>query len=165
MALTYTAIATTTVGSGGASSIDFTVIPQTYTDLVVKTSTQGSANVYFLIRFNSNTSNRSGKYLLYQNGTSVSTGDYEPWGYGWVGSGEPQVFGSGEFYIPNYTSSNFKSISSESLYESNAVNPRGTLMAGLWSNTSAITSVNLVPASGTFAQYTTATLYGIKNTV
>ena len=36
MANTYVAIATVTVGSGGAASIDFTSIPATYTDLVVK---------------------------------------------------------------------------------------------------------------------------------
>jgi hypothetical protein len=38
MALTYTAIKTVTVGSGGAANIDFTSIPQTYTDLVLKVS-------------------------------------------------------------------------------------------------------------------------------
>jgi hypothetical protein len=37
MATTYEAIATvTTVGSGGAANIEFTSIPATYTDLVVK---------------------------------------------------------------------------------------------------------------------------------
>ena len=34
MATTFFKIASATVGSGGASSIDFTSIPQTYTDLV-----------------------------------------------------------------------------------------------------------------------------------
>jgi hypothetical protein len=36
MANTYEAIATVEVGSGGASTIDFTSIPSTYTDLVLR---------------------------------------------------------------------------------------------------------------------------------
>ena len=38
MAVTHNLISTITVGSGGAASIDFTSIPQTYTDLLVKIS-------------------------------------------------------------------------------------------------------------------------------
>jgi hypothetical protein len=38
MATTYEAIATVEVGSGGAADIEFTSIPATYTDLVVKVS-------------------------------------------------------------------------------------------------------------------------------
>ena len=38
MAVTFTQIASVTVGSGGAASIDFTSIPSTYTDLCIKTS-------------------------------------------------------------------------------------------------------------------------------
>jgi hypothetical protein len=36
MATTYEAIATVEVGSGGAANIEFTSIPATYTDLVIK---------------------------------------------------------------------------------------------------------------------------------
>jgi hypothetical protein len=38
MANTYEAIATVTVGSGGATDIEFTSIPGTYTDLLIKSS-------------------------------------------------------------------------------------------------------------------------------
>ena len=38
MALTYTALASVTVGSGGAANIEFTSIPGTYTDLVMLVS-------------------------------------------------------------------------------------------------------------------------------
>jgi hypothetical protein len=37
------------------------------------------------------------------------------------------------------------------------------LMAGLWSSTSAITSIELYAPSQTFLQYSTAYLYGISN--
>jgi hypothetical protein len=36
MATTYEIIASVTVGSGGAANIEFTSIPATYTDLVLK---------------------------------------------------------------------------------------------------------------------------------
>jgi hypothetical protein len=42
MANTYEAIATVEVGSGGAATIEFTSIPATYTDLVVKVSARNA---------------------------------------------------------------------------------------------------------------------------
>ena len=44
MADTYTLISSVTVGAGGASSIDFTSIPATYTDLLVKFSLRTDFN-------------------------------------------------------------------------------------------------------------------------
>ena len=41
---TYTLISSVTVGAGGASSIDFTSIPSTYTDLLVKISARSTLN-------------------------------------------------------------------------------------------------------------------------
>ena len=55
-------ISSVTVGSGGASSIDFTSIPQTYTDLVVRWSTRGTAATVYdqvYVKFNNTTSNLS----------------------------------------------------------------------------------------------------------
>ena len=40
MANTYTLISSVTVGSGGAANIEFTSIPATYTDLLLKLSTR-----------------------------------------------------------------------------------------------------------------------------
>jgi hypothetical protein len=36
-------------------------------------------------------------------------------------------------------------------------------IAGLWSNTAAITSISMAPDNGNYPQYSTATLYGIKS--
>ena len=53
MANTFEQITTVTVGSGGASSIDFTSIPQTYTDLVIKTSARNtSTSTTMYLEFN-----------------------------------------------------------------------------------------------------------------
>jgi hypothetical protein len=169
MATTYEAIATVTVGSGGAASIDFTSIPATYTDLLVKLSLRYSGNgdsrVYF--NFNGAGLNATSR-LLYGFGssgvgsTSYSTGVAV---FGLCGSTETaNTFANNEVYIPNYISaSTYKSFSSDGTNETNnTINAMG-LMAGLWSNNSAISSIAITPPSGTFVQYSTATLYGIKN--
>jgi hypothetical protein len=174
MANTYIAIATVTVGSGGASSIDFTSIPATYTDLCLLYSIR-SAGSYdnVSIRFNSNTSSYSTRRLL-GNGSSVSS-DTASGVSGNPGSaalcgaipGTSQTantFGNQLVYIPNYASSNYKSVSCDSVDENNATGANTELTASLWSNTSAITSIRLLGYHGNnFAQYSTATLYGIKN--
>jgi hypothetical protein len=73
------------------------------------------------------------------------------------------VFGSTEIYIPNYLSANQKSLSVDSLPENNATGTMASLLAGLWNQTSAITQITLTPYLGNWAQYSSATLYGIKS--
>jgi hypothetical protein len=167
MANTNKKLQTVTVGSGEASTISFTNIPQTYTDLLIKFSGRTtSASIYGIgyIRPNSSTTGFSDKAL---EGTGSSVGSYseadsglrfEPNGNGATAN----TFGNAEILIPNYTSSNYKSISVDSVTENNATAAEAFLKAGLWSNTSAITSIDIVAYSGTsFQQYTTATLYGV----
>jgi hypothetical protein len=166
MANTYEAIATVTVGSGGAADITFSSIPATYTDLIVKLSgrsTTSDADMY--IAFNSNTSNYS-RRVLRGNGSAASSTSGSDRYVGTIdSSGETaSTFGNWEIYVPNYAGSNNKSYSIDSVEENNATQAFQYFIAGLWSNTSAITSLKLeFIAAGTFAQYSTATLYGIKN--
>lgn len=167
MANTYIAIATTTVGSGGAANIEFTSIPGTYTDLLVKLSsrTNRSAVGEFLqINFNNSATNFSG-IVLEGSGGGVATGvESSPLvGTTSGNTSTSSTFGSLEVYIPNYNSANLKPFSADSVGENNGVEAYMELYAGLWSQTSAITSLKLVSKfSATFLQYTTATLYGIK---
>ena len=59
---------------------------------------------------------------------------------------------------------NNKSVSIDSVTESNDTSyGYQALVAGLWSNSAAITNITLTPETGNYAQYSTATLYGIKN--
>lgn len=175
MATTYEAIATVTVGSGGTSTITFTSIPQTYTDLVVKGSTRlsaGDAGVQLVARFNGSTSGYS-RRSLEGNGASASSNSgssetYMRFAYAEESTNTANTFNNFELYIPNYTSSNNKSTSSDNVTENNGTTAYSALHAGLWSNTSAITSISIFDISSTqanFVQYSTATLYGIKNTV
>jgi len=82
-------------------------------------------------------------------------------------SGNTTIFSNSEYYIPNYTLSNNKSVSVDGVTEKNAATDiYMSLVSGLWANSSAITSLKLMPMySLSFAQHSTATLYGIKNTV
>lgn len=169
MAITYQLIAKTEVGAGGASTIDFTSIPQTYTDLLLKFSPRNDGQVFGRVFFNGSSTGYSKTNILNANGSvSSSTGadnDYTIWSP--TISSTSNTFGITEIYIPNYTSSNFKSISMESLSENNAASPYiyMAMFAFLWSNTSAITSIQLTShnaPSNKWVQYSTAYLYGIS---
>ena len=172
MANTYTLISSVTVGGGGAADIEFTSIPATYTDLVVIMSARsdraGSVLDVPYVRFN----NSSTSYVdraLNGNGSAASSnidnGDTIAIGPGTVNASNStaNVFSSLQMYIPNYLSSSYKSTSSEMTYEANSATAYSSLAAGLWSITSAITSVKLLLKYGNFVQYSTAYLYGISN--
>lgn len=168
MANTFVKIASTTVGSGGLSTITFSSIPNTYTDLCAKVSARSTANggqnVY--VRFNGTTSGYADKFL-YGNGTgtgSTNSGNTTA-GCGCVIPGADftsNTFGNGEFYIPNYTSSNNKAFYSDSVSENVATLSYQQLFSNLWSNSAAITSLDFFISSGNFAQYSVISLYGIK---
>lgn len=160
------AIQTVTVGSGGASSIEFTSIPQTYTDLVVQVSGRTDRTVdtdSMKIEVNNSTTSYTWLYLLGNN--SVASSSTAQRAYVNSDYNTANTFGSAQIYIPNYTSSNNKSFSIETISENNATSGAQTeLLAQLWSNTAAITSIKLSPQFGTnWKQYSTATLYGITS--
>ena len=165
------AIQTVTVGAGGAASIDFTNIPQTYTDLVVQVSGRGTGaggEVSATLQFNNNSSNYSSRWLR-GNGAAASSGS-DTYGTDEIylfempaASATASTFQNGSIYIPNYTSSNNKSVSVDSVSENNATTAWAYLTAGLWSNSAAVTSIKLLLQVGNFAQYSTATLYGVTS--
>ena len=169
---TFIKIASVTVGSGGASSIDFTSIPGTYTDLCIKASlrsTVSQTNDYGIIQFNGDTGSNYPWLQLAGNGNAASTSSGTSTGalvlrYS-AANATANTFGSDELYIPNYAGSSYKSISTDTVSENNgsaASDAIASLWAGLWNNTAAITSLSLKPASGNFVQYSTAVLYGIN---
>ena len=168
MATTYEAIATVEVGSGGAADIEFTSIPATYTDLLVKVSARSTDGNWqgMYMRLNGATTNYSSIYLD-GTGSSVGSGVITTTGLyvSTIGGTNTtsSTFTNSEIYIPNYTSSNNKSLSADGSAENNATAAYLNLIANLWSDSAAITSILLYSAAGNIAQYSTATLYGIKN--
>jgi hypothetical protein len=168
MANTYEAIATVTVGSGGAANIEFTSIPATYTDLLVKYSlrdnlTASGESNNATISFNGSSANGTNKEL-YGNGSSAASASLSnvKVDYHSTANATANTFGSAELYIPNYTSANNKSSSSDGVAENNGSAALMALDANLWSQTAAITSISIAAAGANFVQYSTATLYGIK---
>lgn len=172
---TYVAIATVTVGSGGAASIEFSSIPATYTDLCMVVSARSAHNDgYESAKIALNGSNTySYKRLSGYDTTAASNGSASSQSW-WVIGGNsstyatPNTFTSVQFYFPNYTSSNDKSVSLDFAVEQNGngglnLNWLG-MVAGLVTLTSAITTITLTTLNAAnFMQYSTATLYGIKN--
>jgi hypothetical protein len=164
---TYEVIASVTVGSGGAANITFSSIPQTFTDLLIKSSSRssGAANS-IILSFNGSAANFTTKGLVGTGSGSASsyTSTDALAGMTTRSTFTANTFSNNELYIPNYTSSNNKSSSLDATQENNATESYIQFNANLWSQTAAITSITLTPEiSNTFAQYTTAVLYGIKN--
>jgi len=168
MPTTFTKIAAVTVGSGGSAAIEFTSIPSTYTDLCLKLSARGTnaaVSIAPILYLNNDTSAGSFKSLV-GNGSSPSssgTSGYIDAGVIPSANATSSTFGNFEIYIPNYAGSTHKSVSSDSVTENNATEAYANLRALLWANTAAINAVKFTLGAGNYAQYSTAVLYGIKN--
>ena len=162
---------TVTVGSGGASSVSFSSIPQGYTDLILKVSSRSASSgvldgVYFAIN---GISSGYSATVLYGNGSS-GNGSYRATGLtsGNFGTEDTNgntsnTFSNIEVYIPNYAGSNYKSWIADVTAEDNSSgNATTRLFAGLLSNTAAITSLTITNDSSTnFVQYSKFSLYGV----
>lgn len=164
-------ISAVTVGSGGAASIDFSSIPNTYTDLklVVSARTNASAaqdNGY--ITFNGSSSSISYRRFYGDGsggvGTNVASANTINIIYNSAG-GTANTFNNAELYIPNYASSNNKHWSVDAVQENNSTEAYMYLINGLWASSSAINQITISPFTGSaFVQHSTAYLYGISNT-
>jgi hypothetical protein len=151
------------------ASIEFTSIPQDFTDLLISYSVRGdNANFQGLqIYFNGANSNLTSRYLL-GTGSSAASGTLS---YGFAGSisgtgSTSNTFGNGTLYIPNYTGSTNKSFSVDNVTENNATTSYQDIVAGLWSQTAAITSFTLLGrtdggGSNNLITGSTVSLYGI----
>jgi hypothetical protein len=162
------AIQTVTVGAGGASTIDFQNIPQTYTDLVILLSARQSTTSFQGQRlyFNNTDTNLRSNYVL---GTGSGTQAGAP-ANGYFGSiagtnVSASVFDNTFIYISNYTSTSLvKTFSAENIAPSNDNLAYLGITNGTWNSTSAITRVTLFPdGGGSYLQYSSATLYGVTS--
>lgn len=163
--MAMTLVSTVTVGSGGAASIEFTNIPQTGKDLLLVFSGRSELYSSMTLSFNSSTSNFSYRDLQ-GSGSSVSSSSRSDSQYlvldvqdSWTAN----TFGNVQLYISNYGSSANKSWSIDAVIENNGTEAYQTLVAGLWSNSAAVTAVKLQQTSvSDIAQYSTASLYIIS---
>jgi hypothetical protein len=156
-------IATQTVTTA-QPNITFSDIPQNFTDLHVLYSLRATADTdTYEIKLNTSSANFSHRFLRGEVGSVGTDGRTDN---DFVTSVTKSVFtantfSNGSLYFPNYTSSNFKSISEDTVLENNATDGRQKIAAALWSNTSAINAVELTVLTGNFAVGSTISLYGI----
>lgn len=170
MANTFELINSYTVGAGGSTSIDFSSIPSTYTDLCFKISVRITRSGYvgdiLNISFNGTSTNESSRRLEGAgsgSGTSASNSLLLAY-QGSTTDATASTFGNGELYIPNYAGSTFKSASNDGVSENNGTTAYAGFAANLWSNTAAINQVTFTPDAGSnFVQYSTIYCYGVKN--
>ena len=176
MATTYTLIASNTLGSS-AASVTFSAIPNTFTDLVLKFSVRstGGSNTFdhINVTFNGDTASNYSRTYLNGNGAAAASGRSTSASlFGMLQAADgatatSNTFSNGELYIPSYTASQNKPVSQDSAQETNATTAYRVVNAGLWRNTSAITSIELaVGGSGGSTDFVSGSsffLYGIKN--
>lgn len=168
MAFTHELIATATVGAGGSSSINFTSIPGTYTDLLLVCSLRGNradVNSEIVLRFNDSSSPYSNRIMYSSSSGSIGVLTNQNFDILADGSSNTaNTFSSSNVYIPSYSSSRNKCYSVESVNESNASTAYQNIVSGVWSSSNPITIVKLV-ANGTnttlITEGSTASLYGI----
>jgi hypothetical protein len=155
MATTYEPIATTTLSSA-QSSVTFSSISGSYTDLVLIIAGTVNTVTTFDVTFNSDGgSNYSATRLTGDGSTGSSTRSTNnasmPLGY--INTSQSVSV----IHIMNYSNTTtFKTAIARGNSASGATNA----IVGLWRSTSAITSITF--AGGSFQPGLTATLYGIK---
>lgn len=163
---TYELIAKSVLGSN-AAYIEFTSIPADYDDLVVLASIRstrtGNASDQIRLSFNGVTTNLSYRFLYGTGSAAGSASDTNGFvGIATASSATANSFSSLELVVPNYAGSTNKSYSSTCVQEYNtASGPRIDALAGLWSNTNAITSIRLTTYNANTAAGSSAYLYGI----
>ena len=166
----YESIATTVVGSGGSSSIDFSSIPSTYKHLQIRyiaRSTRAATDTQVNMRFNGATSGYSA-HILYGDGSSVSGSGYPSQSFINMNdipaaNAGSNIFNAAVVDILDYASTaknkTVRSLIGRDLNGSGLV----LLHSGLYQSTSAISSITIYPAADNFAQYSSFALYGIKD--
>jgi len=168
MANTHKLIKHTTVGSGGVATITFTSIPQTYTDLKLFISLRSTRvaqnNDDVFVDFNASTADQVTKYIQ-SDGSGIGSFTDTRMGVLIPGStATALIWGIGEMYIPNYTVAVNKASMMDAFMENNTTQSYGRVSGFNWNQTTAITEIKLTCADGLFVEYSSATLYGIKNT-
>lgn len=163
MSMTMKLIAKQTLGSV-ASTISFSSIPGTFTDICLVGSLRSTHSnaVDLLISLNGTTTGYS-RRLLYTTGTSALSASDSLRSIGAIAGTNftADTFSNTETYIPNYAGSTNKSLSVSNVAENNGTTGWLEAKALLWSNTAAITSLDLSPSAGNFAANSSVYLYGI----
>lgn len=148
--------------SASTSSVTFSGISQSYTDLILIYSTQMGTPDTILLRVNSDTGTNYSQTLISGNGSAASSTRYTGNTYLVAGTG------GSDSASPEWSTriTQLMSYSNTTTYKTlitraNKASAYTTADVQLWRSTSAITSITVVPYSNTFASGSTFNLYGI----
>jgi len=174
MANTFTLIEAKTLSSA-VSTVTFSLIPQTYTDLrlvlSLRSSTKEGLDEYSnnRVRPNADANLSYNDYILGQYNSGVATGVYSAQNIGILfnyANGNlttGNTFSNTEIYFPNYTSSIYKSFIIHNAMENNSTKGLINIAGGVWNNTAPITSLTITEGnSGSYVVDSSFYLYGIK---
>jgi hypothetical protein len=166
-------ITSVTVGAGGAVTVSLPAtgtIPATYTDLKIvcsiRTGWSTDNNDQLQLQINGDTTSNYPHKTMLGNGSGLdwdgsTTTSINPQAQ--TSSSTSSTFGSFEYYIPNYRSSNVKSINLDGVTENNGTAVYTQLGAYSWGGTTAITNLLFKTSRGVgFVEGSTFYLYGIS---
>jgi len=153
-----------------AASVTFDNIPQTgYTDLKIVASVRSDYSgqaIALRINPNGSTANMTSQNLQ-GSGSAVSAfTDTIAYASANGNTSTANTFNNAEWYIPNYTSSNAKSISVDYVTETNAAAAIMGFSGGLWNPGTqvAITSLVIITTSGNLMAGSTFSIFGVAAT-
>jgi hypothetical protein len=163
----YESIQTVTVGSGGQATASFTSIPGTYKHLQIRMFANSSGADNANVTFNSDTGNNYTRHRLAGNGSTATSsgGTSLPGWYIFSTAGFPSgsgYFGPSVVDILDYTNTNKYTTGRAASGQVNTANGGVEITSGLWLNTAAITRIDITAFGGSWAQYSSFALYGIK---
>jgi len=159
----YESIATVTVGAGGASTLTFSSIPSTYTHLQVRSLAKNSTTTNVWMRINSDTGANYATHYLNGDGSSASASNYINQGEGiFYGYNTGLQSSAAVLDLLDYANTNkFKTTRSLTGFDANG-SGQLYLWSGLWRSTAAVNSLTIYSGGGTFTEYSSFALYGIK---
>lgn len=165
MASTYTPIATNTLSSA-TTTVTFSSIAGTYTDIVIVANLKMGASTYQpILRFNSDTGSNYSSTTIWGDGSSSGSSRHTNQngiyanpgaGVGTAGQFEPWIIN-----VQNYSNTTTYKTTIARFNNAQSVSNAGV---GLWRNTAAITTISLTAESGSndFQTGSVFTIYGIK---
>ena len=159
---TYTPIATTTLSSA-ASSISFTSIASTYTDLVLVFTPIVTSATTFAVRFNNDSTSNYSATILTGDGTSAAStrvANQTEIRISYAATSRTTNTTNIITQIQNYSNATtYKTL----LSRDNAASDGTGAIVGLWRSASAINRLDIIPLSGgsIINTGTVATIYGI----
>jgi len=167
----FQSIATVTVGSGGATEIEFTSIASTWQHLQIRgisRSTHSATSSAIYIYFNSDTGTNFSNHGLFGDGASAGsfgTANTSNGGGAYTAgaTSTASIFGAVIIDVLDYKDTN--KYTTSRLLSGADFNGSGQVRfaSGSWRNTAAVTTITIKDANGgNLAQYSHFALYGIK---